>query len=72
MNGKTRKSNSKNEQLRLIQNIGYDQYMKLEDTGKRWIAEAVLLSLKRVMGEQILSNDICHAKSRDCYKDNGV
>ena len=54
-NGGTRKCKSRNDQVHLIQNIGYDQYKKLKDTGHRWIAEVVFSSLKRVLGERLLS-----------------
>ena len=54
-NGRTRKCKSRNELVYLIQNIGYDQYKKLKDTGQRWIAEVVFSLLKRVLGEHLLS-----------------
>jgi len=54
--GRTRKCKSRNELVHLIQNIGYDRYKKLKDTGQRWIAEVVFSSLKRVLGEHLLSS----------------
>ncbi len=53
--GKTRKCKSRNEHVHLIQKIGYDRYKQLKDTGQRWIAEVVISSLKRVLGEHLLS-----------------
>ena len=41
--------------VHMINNIGYDRYKKLKDTGQRWIAEVVFSSLKRVLGEHLLS-----------------
>jgi hypothetical protein len=35
--------------------LGYDGWKQLKDAGKRWIAEIVSSSLKRVLGEDILS-----------------
>lgn len=53
--GRTRKCKSRNELVHMIHNIGYDRYKKLKDTGQRWIAEVVFSSLKRVLGEHLLS-----------------
>ncbi|MGB9167398.1 MAG: IS5 family transposase [Nitrososphaeraceae archaeon] len=53
--GKTRKCKSRNEQVHLIQNIGYEKYKQLKNTGQRWIAEVVFSSLKRVLGEHLMS-----------------
>ncbi|MGE5862627.1 MAG: transposase, partial [Nitrososphaerales archaeon] len=39
--GKTRKCKSRNEQVHLIEKIGYSRYKHLKDTGQRWIAEVV-------------------------------
>ena len=67
-NGRTRKCKSRNEQVHLIQNIGYDQYKKLKDTGKRWIAEVVFSSLKRVLGEHLLSKKFSMQKIETALK----
>ena len=67
-NGRTRKCKSRNEQVHLIQNIGYDQYKKLKDTGKRWIAEVVFSSLKRVLGEHLLSKKFSMQKVETALK----
>ena len=67
-NGRTRKCKSRNEQVHLIQNIGYDQYKKLKDTGKRWIAEVVFSSLKRVLGEHLLSRKFSTQKAETALK----
>ena len=40
----------------LIKKLGYDdEWKQLKNTGRRWIAEIVFSSLKRVLGEDILS-----------------
>ena len=70
-NGRTRKCKSRNELVHLIQNIGYDRYKKMKDTGKRWIAEVVFSSLKRVIGEHLLSRRFSMQKA-DHPKDNVV
>ncbi|MGB9168636.1 MAG: hypothetical protein WCB31_06900 [Nitrososphaeraceae archaeon] len=66
--GKKRKSNSRNEQVHLIQNIGDDQYKKLKDTGERWIAEVVFSSLKHVLGEHLLSKKLVCKRHRPVLK----
>jgi Transposase DDE domain len=40
----------------LIKKLGYERYKQLNDMGRRrWIAEIVFASLKRVLGEDLLS-----------------
>jgi hypothetical protein len=39
----------------LIRKLGYERWKQLKDTGRRWIAEIVFSSLKRVLGEDLLS-----------------
>ena len=39
----------------LIRKLGYDKMETLKDVGKRWIAEIVFSSIKRVLGEDLLS-----------------
>ncbi len=39
----------------LIKKLGYDGWKQLKDTGRRWIAEIVFPSLKRVLCEDLLS-----------------
>jgi hypothetical protein len=36
------------DEVLLIKKLGYDRWKQLKDTGKRWIAEIVFSSLKRV------------------------
>jgi len=43
------------DEVLLIKKLGYDGWKQLKDAGKRWIAEIVFSSLKRVLGEDILS-----------------
>jgi hypothetical protein len=38
----------------LIKKLGYYVWKQLKDTGRRWIAEIVFSSLKRVLGEEDL------------------
>ena len=39
----------------LIKKLGYEGWKQLKDAGKRWIAETVFSSIKRVLGENLLS-----------------
>ncbi|MGH9976729.1 MAG: IS5 family transposase [Nitrososphaeraceae archaeon] len=39
----------------LIRKLGYDGWKQLKDAGRRWIAEIVFSSIKRVLGEDLLS-----------------
>jgi Transposase DDE domain len=43
------------DEVLLIKKLGYDGWKQLKDTGRRWIAEVVFSSLKRVLGEDLLS-----------------
>ena len=38
-----------------IRKLGYDGWKQLKDAGRRWIAEIVFSSIKRVLGEDLLS-----------------
>ncbi len=44
----------RNEVL-LIRKVGYDVWKQLKDAGRRWIAEIVFSSIKRVLDEDLLS-----------------
>lgn len=66
--GKTRKCRSRNEQVHLIQKIGYEKYKELKNTGQRWIAEVVFSSLKRVLGEHLLSRKFSMQKAETALK----
>ena len=44
----------RNEVL-LIRELGYERWKQLKDAGRRWIVEIVFSSLKRVLGEDLLS-----------------
>jgi hypothetical protein len=46
----------------LIKKLGYDGWKQLRDIGRRWIAEIVFSSLKRVLGEDLLSKKSKHKK----------
>jgi hypothetical protein len=39
----------------LIRELGYERWKQLKDAGRRWIAEIAFSSLKRVLGEDLLS-----------------
>lgn len=67
-NGRTRNCKSRNKLVNLIDSIGYDRYKQLKDTGKRWIAEIVFSSLKRVLGEHLLSRKFNMQKSEAVLK----
>ncbi len=43
------------DEVLLIKKIGYQGWKQLKDSGRRWIAEIVFSSIKRVLGENLLS-----------------
>lgn len=43
------------DEVLLIRKLGYEGWKQLKDVGKRWIAEIVFSSIKRVLGEDLLS-----------------
>jgi Transposase DDE domain len=43
------------DEVLLIRKLGYERWKHLKDAGRRWIAEIVFSSLKRVLGEDLLS-----------------
>ena len=43
------------DEVLLIKKVGYAGWKQLKDAGKRWIAEIVFSSIKRVLGEDLLS-----------------
>jgi hypothetical protein len=43
------------DEVLLIKKLGYDGWKPLNDTGRRWITGIVFSSLKRVLGEDLLS-----------------
>jgi hypothetical protein len=52
---KIKASPLRGEEVFLIKKLGYNGWKQLKDTGRRWIAEIVFSSLKRVLGEDLLS-----------------
>lgn len=52
---KTKGCPLRRDEVLLIKKLGYDGWRQLKDTGKRWIAEIVFSSIKRVLGEDLLS-----------------
>jgi hypothetical protein len=43
------------DEVFLVKKRGYEGWKQLKDTGRRWIAEIVFSSIKRVLGEDLLS-----------------
>lgn len=52
---KTKGCPLRRDEVLLIRKSGYDGWKKLKDAGRRWIAEIVFSSIKRVLGEDLLS-----------------
>jgi len=43
------------DEVFLVKKLGYEGWKQLKDTGRRWIAEIVFSSIKRALGEDLLS-----------------
>ena len=43
------------DEVFLVKKLGYEGWKQLKDTGRRWIAEIEFSSIKRVLGEDLLS-----------------
>jgi hypothetical protein len=43
------------DEVFLVKKLGYEGWKQLKDTSRRWIAEIVFSSIKRVLGEDLLS-----------------
>lgn len=52
---KTRGCPLRRDEVLLIRKVGYHGWKQLKDAGRRWIAEIVFSSIKRVLGEDLLS-----------------
>lgn len=52
---KTKGCPLRKEEVLIIKKLGYERWKQLKDAGRRWIAEIVFSSLKRVLGENLLS-----------------
>jgi hypothetical protein len=39
----------------LLKKLGYEKWKQIKDAGRRWIAEIVFSSIKRVLGEDLFS-----------------
>jgi hypothetical protein len=50
------------DEVLLIKKLGYQGWNQLKDAGKRWIAEIIFSSIKRVLGEDWLSKNFVHRK----------
>ena len=62
-NGSTRAGGYQlRDEVLLIKKLGYQGWNQLKDAGKRWIAEIIFSSIKRVLGEDLLSKKFCAQK----------
>ena len=52
---KTKGCPLRRDEVLIIKKLGYERRKQLKDTLRRWIAEIVFSSLKRVLGEDLLS-----------------
>lgn len=52
---KTKRCPLRRDEVLLIKKLGYERCKQLKDMGRRWIAEIVFSSLKRILGEDLLS-----------------
>ena len=52
---KTKGCTLRRDEVLLIKKLGYEGWKQLKDAGRRWIAEIVFSSIKRVLGENLLS-----------------
>ena len=52
---KTKGCPLRRDEVLIIKKLGYERWKQLKDAGRRWIAEIVFSSLKRVLGENLLS-----------------
>jgi len=52
---KARECQLRRDEVSLIKKIGYERWKQLKYIGRGWIAEIVFSSLKRVLGEDLLS-----------------
>jgi len=43
------------EEILLIKKLGYQRWKQMKDAGRRWIAEMIFSSIKRVLGEDLFS-----------------
>ena len=43
------------EEVLLIRKLGYQKWKQIKDASRRWIAEIVFSSIKRVLGEDLFS-----------------
>jgi Transposase DDE domain len=50
------------DEVFLIKKLGFEGWKQLKDAGRRWIAEIVFSSIKRVMGEDLLSKKFAAQK----------
>jgi hypothetical protein len=52
---KTKQCPLRREEVLLIKKLGYERWKQFKDAGRRWTAEIVFSSIKRVFGENLLS-----------------
>src|SRR5215204_1731782 len=45
------------DEVLLIKKLGYEGWKQLKDAGRRWIAEIVFSSIKKILAEDLLSKE---------------
>jgi hypothetical protein len=58
----TSKGSPLRDEVFLLKKLGYEGWKQLKDTGRRWIAEIVFSSIKRLLGEDVLSEKFSSQK----------
>jgi DNA-binding MurR/RpiR family transcriptional regulator len=56
----------------LIKKLGYEGWKQLKDACRRWIAEIIFSSIKRVLGENLLSKKFKAQKSRSIHENSSL
>jgi hypothetical protein len=51
------------EEVLLLKKLGYQRWKQIKDAGRRWIAEIVFSSIKRVLGEDLFSKKFSTQKA---------
>ena len=60
------------DEVLLIKRLGFEGWKQLKDIGRRWIAEIVFSSIKRVLGEDLLSKKFNAQKVEDWIESNAL
>jgi hypothetical protein len=64
----SRGSPLRREETLLMKKLGFKRWKKLKDYGKRWMAEIVFSSFKRVLGEALRSKKFLFQKAEASLK----